>query len=210
MHCHDADGVDDERFGFIERVDGTEFFTDDHGIEAVEIAELFLPAHQFFKFGAALQFKPIRDILRDDDEEREVDRVNPFAQDRALPAALPRHAAFDLRRQSEKGPRILEMVAARHTPERLAGLQRLTIAGVDVSDLPLRHRHQRRLVNAVLPPPESKVQSTAQQIDLISGLAVEREDAPVRDRALARPELFDHPHTIVGDVPRSDRRGNQE
>src|SRR5207302_1688609 len=133
----------------------------------------------------ALHFQPIDEILRDDDKQRQVNGINAFAQDHALAAALADRTGLDPARLAVERARILEVIAGRDSAQRLARLQRLAVARVDVSNLSLRDRHEWRLVNPILPAPEAKVHAAAQQIGLITRFAVERENAPFGDRASA-------------------------
>jgi hypothetical protein len=50
--------------------------------------------------------------------------------------------------------------------------QRLAVAGIDVADLSLRNGDQRHGMHAVLPTPESKVDTAAEQVRLKAGLAI--------------------------------------
>ena len=72
-------------------------------------------------------------------------------------------------------------------PSVWLGGQRLAVAGVHVTDLALRNGHQRRRVDAVLPAPVAEVDAAAQQLGLVAGLAVERDDV-----ALPTEPLADH------------------
>jgi hypothetical protein len=78
---------------------------------------------------------------------------------------------------------VLEVVALDDLAQRLARLQRRAVAGVDVPDLPLRDRDQRHLVEPELPRPQPQVIAAAQELRLIAGLAVDRDDVPLGDRA---------------------------
>ena len=135
-------------------------------------------------------------------EQREVDRVDAFAQDRPLPAALAEDrlvlGARRLAPQESAG--ILEVVAGNDLAQRLARQQRLAVACIDIADLALRHRDQRHLVDAVLPSPEAEMQAAAEDLRLKPRLAVERDDPPLGDRPLHRPEFLDDPDPVVGDV----------
>ena len=101
-------------------------------------------------------------------EEREVDGVHAFAQDRPLPAALAGDGSCSGLTCSphQEAAGVLEVVARDHLAQRLAGRQGLAVAGIDVADLALRHRHQRDAVDPVLPPPEAEMQTAAQDLGL--------------------------------------------
>ena len=70
---------------------------DDDRVEPVDLPQLVLPAHQLFQLVLALDIEVVDDVFGDDDEEREVDRVDAFAQDRALAAALAAASADEER-----------------------------------------------------------------------------------------------------------------
>src|SRR5436305_1735528 len=73
----------------------------------------------------------------------------------------------------KEGMRVLEVVARRDPAKRLARLERLAGAGIDVADLALRDGDEPHLVDAILPSPQAEVQATAQQVGLVAGLPVE-------------------------------------
>src|SRR5262249_17889828 len=106
--------------------------------------------------------------------------------------------------------RILELVAFGDPAERLAGGERLTVAGIDVADLSLRHGDKRYLVDAILPAPEAPVYAAAQEIGLQTGLAAERDDPALRDGAPGRPQLFDDADAIVGNVTHPEQLADQQ
>ena len=103
------------------------------------------------------------------------------------------------RRGAEEGFGVLEVVAADHAAERLARLERLAVAGVDVADLALRNRHQRHAVHLVLNRPFEEMHAAAQQAGFEARLTAVGDDAALVDRSLARPDLFHDPDAIVGD-----------
>src|SRR5262245_19882142 len=93
---------------------------------------------------------------------------------------------------AEERASVLEVIAHGNTSERLAWRQRIAVARVDVADLPLRNRDQRASMHAILPLPQTEMQTTAKQIGLVAGLAVERDDAAFRHGAGLRPKFFDN------------------
>ena len=144
-------------------------------------------------------------VLGEHDEEREVDRVDAFAEDGPLPAALAGDRLLvgtDLL-ADEEAAGVLEVVAGNDAAQGLAGRQRLAVAGVDVADLALRHGHQRHLVDPVLPAPEAEVQAAAEHLGLEARLAVQGDDPALGDRTLDRPQLLDDADPVVGDVPQA-------
>ena len=150
----------------------------------------------------AAGFQAVDRVLGHDREEREVDGVDAFAQDGPLPAALTQDRLCSglVGSPPRKRAGVLEVVAGNDLAQRLARQQRLAVAGVDITDLALRHRDQRHLVDAVLPAPESEMQAAAQHLRLKPRLAIQRDDPPLGHRTLDRPELLDDPDPVVGDV----------
>src|SRR5262245_19513289 len=143
-------------------------------------------------------------------EQRRVHRVHAFAEDRPLAAPLSAaHAAIVERGAGEERPGILEVIAIHSLGERLAWWQWLAIAGVHVANFALRDRYEPYLVDTVLPPPVTKVDATAQQLGLIAGLAIERNDLTVSHRAAERPQLFDDTHRVVRYAPEREPNGEQ-
>ena len=101
-----------------ERVGGGHQLADDDGVEAVDLAQFLLPADQLLDLAAALDVEVVDDVLGDDDEEGEVDRVDALAQDRPLAAALAAAVGALL---AEERQGVLEVVAVHHAGQRLAG-----------------------------------------------------------------------------------------
>ncbi len=136
-------------------------------------------------------------VLADDHKQRRVDGIDAFAQDDPLPATLSttRRLAAD-----QEGAGVLEVIARHHAGQRLARLERLAVAGIDVADLALRDGDQPNLVDTELPSPQPEVQAAAQEIGLVARLAVERDDRALGYRASLRPELFDDADVGVRDV----------
>ncbi len=175
---------------------------DDHRIEALVLAQLVLPVDERLELLRAAGLQAVDRVFGHDREKREVDRVDAFAQDGPLAAALAQdRLVLGARRLApQEAPGVLEVVAGNDLAQRLARRQRLAVAGIDIADLALRHRDQGHLVDAVLPPPEAEMQPAAQHLRLKPGLAIEGDDPPLRDRTLQRPELLDDPDPVVGDV----------
>ncbi|MEZ4410700.1 MAG: hypothetical protein R3A52_30085 [Polyangiales bacterium] len=129
------------------------------------------------------------------DELREVERVGALAEDLALRPALPA--------RREEARNVLEVVGGEVAREGLRGAERAAVAGEDVPDAPLADGDQREAVHAVLEghPP---VDASAQDLGLIAGLALER-DEPALDGAAGGPALLDHADAVVGDVPDAEQ-----
>ena len=202
VHRHDPDAVDHDLLVGIERVGRLDRTADDHRIEALVLAQLVLPVDQRLQLLRAAGFEAVDRVFGHDREERDVDRVDTFAQDRPLPPALTQdRLVLGARRlAAQEAAGILEIVAGNDLAQRLARQQRLAVTGVDIADLALRHRDQRHLVDPVLPPPQSEMQTAAQDLRLKPRLAIERDDSPLGHRTLHRPELLDDPDPVVGDV----------
>ena len=133
---------------------------DHHRTEAVHLHQLRQPVPVFL--AVAFVDRPgIHAVLRDDDKQREVERVESFAQDRALTAAL---AAV-----GQESARILEGVALHHAAQGLRGGQRRSVAGVDVADLAFGDDHQRFDVDLELPREKAEMQTAAENVGLKSG-----------------------------------------
>src|SRR5205085_4493227 len=117
---------------------GAERGADDDGAEAVDPPQLGLPAHDRLQLAVPpLHAEAVDGVLGDDDEQGRVDGVDAFAEDGALPAALPAPRPV-LAGAAQEGAGVLEVVGRGDAAERLAGRQRLAVAGVDVADLALR------------------------------------------------------------------------
>ena len=208
--------------------------TDHDRLEAVHAAQLLLPLADRLAFLRFLNLRQCEDIVvGDDHEQRWIDGVDTFTQDRSLTTSLSaRHliaetmhklrgavigvvflqeARRDGRRQArfEERDRILQVVARDDTAECLTRRKRLSVASVHVTDLTLRDRHQPRLVDAELPAPVAEMQSTAQQPRLITRLTIESDDPALTQRPLARPQLLDHADSIVRDVSHAQPQQEQ-
>ena len=68
---------------------------------------------------------------------------------------------------------------------------------------------QRELVDGILPAPEAEVESAAEDVGLVAGLAVQGDDRAFRQRPAAGPELFHDADAVVGDIARGEP-GEQE
>ena len=106
----------------IERVGGLDRAADDHRVEPVVLAQLVLPVDQRLQLLRAAGFQAVDRVLGHDHEQREVDRVNAFAQDRPLPAALAQdRLVLGARRlAAQEAAGILEVVA-RQRPGPASG-----------------------------------------------------------------------------------------
>ena len=170
---------------------------DHHRLEAVALRQLLVPrldrARLLFVENLIQAVGP---SFGHDNERGGVDGVDALAQDGPLAAALA--VLGLLARPDQKRMGILEVIALDHAGERLARRQRQAVAGVDVTDLSLRHRDQRRHMDAVLPAPVAEVQAAAEEVGLVAGFAVQGNDAAVSDRPLRRPEFLDDANLVVG------------
>jgi hypothetical protein len=141
-------------------------------------------------------------VFRDDDKQGRVDGIHTFANNGALAAALaPGKSAATVVGAASNQERlsVLEVVALDVLAQRLAGRERLAVAGVDVSDLALRDSDEPGFVDRVLPAPIAEMHAAAKQRRLEAGLAIERDNLTSRDRALGRPELFNDSYRVVRD-----------
>ena len=111
---------------------------------------------------------------------------------------------------------VLELARGGGAGERLGRRERLTVTREDVADLALGNGDEPRLVDAVLEGQEV-VETTAQEVRLVAGLAVQRDEAAL-DGAGEAPPLLDDTDAIVGDVAdtreenqdHEEREGNSE
>ncbi len=170
---------------------------DNNRIKSADIVQFLLPSNDRGQFLPSGHFQPINAILRDNDEQSEIDCIHAFTQDNALPPALPDGRLRRIR-ITQKFPRILKMIAVHNPPQRLARRQRLPIPRIRIPNLPLRHDHQRDLMNPILPRPIEKMNTAAKQISLITRLAIKGNDSAVFDRSLTGPFLFDDSNAVVG------------
>src|SRR5262249_19880942 len=76
--------------------------------------------------------------------------------------------------------------------------------------LALRHGHERHFVDAILPAPESKMETTAKQIRLIAGLITQSDDPPFLDGAFRRPQLFYDADSAIRNVAQPDQLTDQK
>src|SRR5205814_4714002 len=136
--------------------------------EPADIAKLLLPADQTRQLVAAV-VQRVNRVFGDDGEQREIDRVNAFAEQIALSAALAgdKIAAGLSQRPADKRERILKVIAIDDARQSLSRSQRLAVARVHVAHFPLRDRDQRHLVNPILPAPKPQMQPAAQDVALV-------------------------------------------
>ncbi len=107
-------------------------------------------------------------------EECRVDAVRAGGQHRELTAA------FASAREKRFG--VLEVVARHRFAEHMLVRHRGAVGGHDQRDFTGAHDDSRHFDHAVPPAPESEVPAGRQQPRLIPRLAVERDDAPRRER----------------------------
>src|SRR5207249_2250668 len=100
-------------------------------------------------------------VFRNYDELREVDGKHAFAKNGALPASLAL--------ATQKGVRVLKVIAVHNSRQSLRRRQRAAVTGIDITELAFRNHHERLLVDAVLPRKETRMQTAAQQLCLKSG-----------------------------------------
>src|SRR5262249_35288981 len=147
--------------------------------------------------------QPVDDALGNDHEQGRVDGVHALAEDGPLPAALAAgRLALLVAELAQEGASVLKVVARPDPAEGLSWGQGRAVAGVDVADLALRNRDQRRPVDAVLPAPQPEVEAAAQQVGLEAGFATQGDDPAFAHRPGSGPELLDHADLLVGDVAR--------
>src|SRR5437868_6674000 len=116
-------------------------------------------------------------VFGDHHEQRQVDRINAFAQNAALAAALT--ASFQER------DCILKVIRINVATQRLNRLQRNTVARISVSHLAFGYDHERFFMNAVLPRIQSEVNTAAQEAGLKPRLATAGNDPAFAQRTLA-------------------------
>jgi hypothetical protein len=188
VNGHDADGV-----GRARRLERPFLHlaldAHDDGREAALTRELALPVRVLVGVGHGPR---VDAVLGHDHEERQVDGVNTFTQDRALTPALA--AVLEERR------RVLEERRARALRESLGGRQGRAVTRVHVADASLGNDDERLAMDAVLPREVPEVQTAAQDLGLEAGLAGGGHDPAIEKRALSRPELLDDADARVGDV----------
>ena len=183
MHGHDSDLIG--------------LAADDQRAEAVQGLELLLPL-----FEALCPFQREDAIFGNHVEQRDVDGVDAFAEDAAL-------AAF-LAVAGQKLPCVLEVVALDDPGQGLRRHELIAAAGEDVADLPLLDGDQGKLVDFVLPAPESEMDAAAEDVGLVARLAVQGNDRALGQRAVGRPHLLDNADAVVGDEPdRQPQRGTE-
>ncbi len=139
---------------------------------------------------AAIEHQSVDMLARDDHELGEVYGIGALAQDRALRALL---AA-----RGEKRADIEEIGGLEIARERLRRPERGAVAREDVADLALRDRHERLGVDAILERHEEMI-AAAQDLRLIAGLAIERDQA-AGDGAAATPQFLDDGDTVIADI----------
>src|SRR6476619_2999193 len=119
----------------------------------------------------------------DNDEQRQVNGVNAFAENSALPAALTL--------RFEEADCVLEVIRVNGATERLNRLERHAVARIHIRHLAFGDDDERFLMNAVLPRIQSEVNTAAQEPGLEAGFAVARNDLAFTERTFAAPDFFD-------------------
>ena len=114
---------------------------DDDGIKRAQGSELRFP--RFITVRGFFHRPGENAVFRNHDEQRQVNRVNAFTQNPALPAALTL--------RFEEADRVLEVVRIDGATERLDRLERDAVARIDLSHFTLADDNERLLMNAVLP-----------------------------------------------------------
>ena len=198
MHGHDPDAVNEHRLARRKLIFRGNRCADHNRIEPTDIVQFLLPSDNRRQFLPPSHFQPINAILRDDDEQSEINGINAFTEDDPLPPALPDGRLRRIR-IAQEFPRILKMIAIHNPPQRLARRQRFPVPRICIPNLSLRHDHQRDLVNPILPRPIEKMNTTTEQISLITRLAIESDDSAIRNRSLTGPFLLDDSDAVVGD-----------
>ena len=112
----DADAVGFEGLVGIQGIDGGDRSTNDNGIKTTAFGKFFAPLIGGFGFLAVEQLPQCVDArLGDDDEHRQVDGVDTFAEDRALAAALAEGRVGSIAAQKAAG--ILKVVAGNDSAQ---------------------------------------------------------------------------------------------
>ena len=131
----------------------------------------------------------------DHGEDRGVDAVGAGGEDRELPTALT--AAIE-----ERGG-VLELIAGHRLAEHALGRDRRAVGGDHARDLAGRHRDQRHPLDLVLPAPQREVPAGRQQLGLVAGLAVGRDQAA--GRQIAAVALDDQAGLLLADEAEAER-----
>ena len=209
VNGHDADAVDRHGFSGRQLIFRGDERADDDGIESSDVVHLFLPADDCCQFLPPGHFKAVNAILGNDDEQGEIDGVNAFAEDHALPAALADRGlrGFGI---AEEFTGVLEEIAVDDPAEGLAGRQRFAVPRIHISDFSLRNDDQRNLVDAILPPPVERMDSTAEQVGLISGFPAEGDDPAAADGPPGGPFFLDDSDAVIGDGSDAEEDGDED
>ena len=170
---------------------------DDHRAEAIYLAELLLPFLQ-----ALGVFEREDAVLENHVEEGDVDGIDAFAEDAALPPFLPA--------VGEEFAGVLEIVAIDDFAQRLRRLKLLATAGEDIADAALLDGDKRELVDGILPAPEAEVDAAAEDVGLVAGLAVQGDHGPFLQRTAGGPELLHDADAVVGDVTAGEPEEHQQ
>src|SRR5580765_2904888 len=118
-------------------------------------------------------------------EQRRIDAIGPGREDAELAAFLPT--------VEEKFARVLEVIALNHLAENALRRNRRAIRGQHQGDFALWHDCHGHFDDAILPAPETKMQSRREGIGLIPGLAAQRDKAAGWQPASAEP-FYDDSH----------------
>ena len=170
---------------------------DDQRAEAVELPELMLPLLQALGI-----FQREDAVFGDDVEQGDIDGVDALAEDAPLAAFLP----F----VGEELAGVLEVVALDDFAQGLRRFEVFAAAGEDIADLALLDRDQGELVNGILPAPEAEVNSAAEDVGLIAGLAVQGDDRAFGERPAAGPEFLHDADAVVRDIARREPGGDEQ
>ena len=130
--------------------------SDDHRIKRAHGSELRLP--RFITIGGLAHRSGEDAFFGDDNEQPQVNGVNAFAQNPALPASLTL--------RFEEADRVLEVIGIDVPAERLNRFERNTVPRIDVSHLAFGYDDERFLMNAVLPRIQTEVNTATQESGL--------------------------------------------
>jgi hypothetical protein len=96
---------------------------------------------------------------------------------------------------------VLEVIALYDASERLRRRQRRSVPRIHVADFPFRDRHERFLMDAILPWEVPRVNTAAEDRSLEAGLAVEGDDSALGERSLGGPQFFHSSYLGVRNIP---------
>ncbi len=131
-------------------------------------------------------------VVRDVDHGRQLHAE----QQRIYPVCAgthQRHLRTTLTAIGQKGAGVLERVAGNPAGNDPAGRQRLAVTRFHAAHLARRNSQEFHQVNPVLQRPQAEMQARCQRVGLVAGLAIQGNDAAVRQFAVfAEGKLLGH------------------